>query len=380
MQILLNIKPKPSFSLDPATQKLLITIGIQLAIFLVFIFLAFIVGKSFPRLLNTIVRRFSPQIVFRVYEKLTNSLDKIIGIVATVILIGVSLNLIQEYTGLYKFLKFFSDLSIAVTFGGLISGLFRNFVRVYGMELVRKLGFEIDELVLVFETIANIIIGFIVAVAFAQSQNINLIGLIAGLGIGGIAVAFAAQKTLEQILGTVVIYLDRPFIPGEYIRIYLSSQGILLARVESIGLRSTKLRTLAKSTLIVVPNSLMAAADIENVTRGKKVMVLLYLDFARHLERFEQAFLEKVIKESTNSLFGIDANSTKISLFPYGDSLNGVRARVSFFILGSSENSIEFRKRLLELANESISEKLQTHGIEFTMQEPTIYLESPVSI
>jgi len=371
---------KPSFSLAPETQKLLITIGIQLAIFLFFIFLAFIVGKTFPRFLNTIVRRFSPQIVFRVYEKLTNSLDRLIGIVATVILIGVCLNLIQQYTGLYRLLKFFSDLSIAVMLGALISGLFRNFVRVYGMELVRKLGFEIDELVLVFETIANIIIGFVVAIAFAQSQNINLIGLIAGLGIGGIAVAFAAQKTLEQILGTIVIYLDRPYIPGEYIRISLSSQGILLARVESIGLRSTKLRTLAKSTLIVVPNSLMAAADIENVTRGKKVMVLLYLDFARQLERFEEALLEKVIKESTNSLFGIDANSTKISLFPYGDNLKGVRARVSFFILGSSENSIEFRKRLLELANESISEKLQVHGIEFTMQEPTIYLESPVSI
>jgi MscS family membrane protein len=378
MHILLNIKP--SFSLAPETQKLLITIGIQLAIFLIFIFIAFIVGKTFPRLLNTIVRRFSPQIVFRVYEKLTNSLDRLIGIVATVILIGVCLNLIQQYTGLYRFLKFFSDLSIAVMLGALISGLFRNFVRVYGIELFRKLGFEIDELVLVFETIANIIIGFVVAIAFAQSQNINLIGLIAGLGIGGIAVAFAAQKTLEQILGTIVIYLDRPFIPGEYIRISLSSQGILLARVESIGLRSTKLRTLAKSTLIVVPNSLMAATDIENVTRGKKVMVLLYLDFARQLERFEEALLEKVIKESTNSLFGIDANSTKITLFPYGDNLKGVRARVSFFILGSSENSIEFRKRLLELANESISEKLQVHGIEFTMQEPTIYLESPVSI
>jgi MscS family membrane protein len=377
MQTLLSIKP--SFSLDEATQKLLITIGIQLGIFLVFIFLSLVVGKSFPRFLNTIVRRFSPQIFFRVYEKLINPLEKIVGIVATLILIAVCLNLIQQYTGFYRFLKFFSDLSIAVSMGALISGLFRNFVRVYGIELIRKLGFEIDELLLVFETIANIVIGFVVAVAFAQSQNINLIGLIAGLGIGGIAVAFAAQKTLEQILGTVVIYLDRPFVPGEYIRVNLSSQGTLLARVEAIGLRSTKLRTLAKSTLIVVPNSVMAEVDIENVTRGKKVMVLLYLDFARQLEISEQALLTKVIKESTNSLFGIDSNSTKISLFPYGEH-KGVRARVSFFILGSSENSIEFRKRLLELANESILEKLQVHGIEFTMQEPTIYLESPVAI
>ncbi|WP_337907202.1 mechanosensitive ion channel family protein [Iningainema tapete] len=332
-----------------------------------------------PRFLKGIVRRFSPQPFQKIYENLVDPLSKTLGIVATLILVSVCLNFIQEYTGFYRFLKFFSDLSIAVSLAIFISGLFRNFLRVYGIELIRKLGLEIDELLLVFETIANIIIGFIVAVAFAQSQNVNLIGLVAGLGIGGIAVAFASQKTLEQIFGTIVIYLDRPYVPGEYIRVHLSSQGLLFARVEAIGLRSTKLRTPAKSTLVVVPNSIMADADIENVTRGKKVMVLLYLDFLRSLEKSEQALLEKVIKESTNSLFGIDPNSTKISLFSR-ENYPGVRARVSFFILGSNENSLEFRKRLLELANDSILKKLQSHGIEFTMQEPTLYLESPVPI
>jgi len=377
METLLSIKPW--FSLDEATQKLLIGIGIQLAIFLFFIFLAFIVGKWIPRFLKLIIRRFTPRLFSRIYENLVEPQDKLVGILGTLILVSVCLNLIQEYRGFYQFLKFFSDLSVAIAVGILISGFFRNFLRVYGMDLIRKVGFEIDELILVFETIANAAIGFFVAVAFAQSQNVNLIGLVAGLGIGGIAVAFAAQKTLEQILGTIVIYLDRPYIPGEYIRISLSSQGVLLARVEAIGLRSTKLRTLAKSTLVVVPNSVMAESDIENVTRGKKVMVLLYLDFARSLAKPEQALLEKVIKESTNSLFGIDPNSTKITLFPYDDH-PGVRARVSFFILGSNENSLDFRKRLLELANESMLKRLQSHGIEFTMEEPTLYVDSPVPI
>ncbi len=52
---------------------------------------------------------------------------------------------------------------------------------------------------------------------FAEIHQINLIGLFASLGIGGLAIAFAAQKTLEQLLGTVVLYLDRPYLPGEYI-------------------------------------------------------------------------------------------------------------------------------------------------------------------
>lgn len=53
---------------------------------------------------------------------------------------------------------------------------------------------------------------------------------------------------------------------------------------------------------------------------------------------------------------------------------------MTFFILGSSENSIELRKRLLELANKTISKKLISYNIEFTLQEPTIYVESPITI
>src|SRR5579883_1086058 len=367
------------FTSDEETRKFLIAFGIKFSIFILFIFCSLILGKLFPQALHKIVMRFSSQKIFKTYENLVNSLEGIIRIIVTLILISFCLYFIQEYPGFHSFLKFFLDLSIAVSIAVFISRLFRNFLRVYGIELVRKVGLEVDELLLVFETIANVIIGFVVAVAFAQSQNVNLIGLVAGLGIGGIAVAFAAQKTLEQVFGTIVIYLDRPYVPGEYIRVHLSSQGILFARVEAIGLRSTKLRTLAKSTLVVVPNSVMSSADIENVTRGKKVMVLLYLDFPRSLDKPEQALLEKVIKESTNSLFGIDPNSTKIHLFDHEDS-PGVRARVSFFIFGSNENSIDFRKRLLELANDSISKKLLSYGIEFTMQEPTLYLESPVPI
>ena len=221
---------------------------------------------------------------------------------------------------------------------------------------------------------------FFAVIAFAQSQNFNLVGLLAGLGIGGLAIAFAAQKTLEQLLGTIVLYLDRPFIPGEYIRANFNPAAPdLYGRIELIGLRSTKIRTAAKSTLYIVPNSTMANLDIENITRGKKVMVLLYLDFTQVLGERERALVEQIVEESTNALFGIDPGSTRVSLFEQDDK-PGTRARVSFFILGSSENSIELRKRLLELANDTISKKLAGYGIEFSSTDPTVYVDSPVPI
>ncbi|MEM8779099.1 MAG: mechanosensitive ion channel domain-containing protein [Cyanobacteria bacterium P01_G01_bin.49] len=363
------------FQFDETTQRYIIKFGLQLLIFLVFVVLSLVIGRYTPLLARLVIQRSSPKQVSSIYDNLITPIENIFRITGTLILVSLALNFLQSYSGLYQFLRFFIDLSLISSLAWLCSRLFRQFVRVYGIEIVRKLGRQADELLLVFETIANVIIGFIAVVAFAQSQQINLVGLLASLGIGGLAIAFAAQKTLEQLIGTGVLYLDRPFIPGEYIRL----PSGLFGRVESIGLRSTKIRTAAKSTLMIVPNSIMANLEIENVTRGKKVMVLLYLDFLKELEDSEQALVEQVVKESTDALFGIDPGSTKITLFPQ-ENKPGIRARVTFFILGSSENSIELRKRLLELANETMTNKLIDHGIKFSVQEPTIYVESPVTI
>ncbi|MBE9049744.1 mechanosensitive ion channel [Nostocales cyanobacterium LEGE 11386] len=354
----------------------------KFGIFLLFILLSVLIGRYTPTFIRIIIQRFAPQQVASIYNNLIEPIRNLFRIAGTLILISLSLAWIIEYQSIYKFLSPIVDLAVISSLAWLASRLFRQFIRAYGIELVRKLGREVDELLLVFETLANVIIGFIAIIAFAQSQQFNLVGLLTGLGIGGLAVAFAAQKTLEQLLGTIVLYLDRPFIPGEYIRLQKSPQipEGLFGRVESIGIRSTKIRTAAKSTLFIIPNSILANLEIENITRGKKVMVLLYLDFFELLQDREQALVQQVIAESTNSLFGIDPGSTSITFLNHNSTKQTTRTRVTFFILGSSDNSLQLRKRLLELANEKISKKLANSGIEFTMQEPTIYVDSPITI
>lgn len=353
---------------------------LRIVTFLGFILLSLVVGRYTPTLVRFIIRRFSPHQVTKIYDSLIEPIKKLFIIAGTLILFSLSLKVIKEYEAIYNFFYFFIDLAVTISVAWLASRFFRQFVRVYGIELIRKLGRDVEELLLVLETLVNVIIGLIAVLAFAQGR-FDLVGLMAGLGIGGLAIAFAAQKTLEQLLGTIVLYLDRPFVPGEYIRLQKSQQipEGLFGRVESIGLRSTKIRTVAKSTLFIVPNSILANLEIENITRGKKVMVLLYLDFPQFLEEREQALVQQVITESTNSLFGIDPGSTNIDLLNTEEKQT-TRARVTFFILGSSDNSIQLRKRLLELANEKISKKLMKSGIKFTMQDPTIYVESPVTI
>ncbi len=345
------------------------------AFFVLFVLLSIIIGRYTPGIVGAIVHRFLPRQAIAVYDNTIDPVRSPLKVAGTFILIQLSLVWLDEYRALHEFIEPFFALATVASVAWLASQIVRQLVRVYAIEILERMGVEIDEMVLVFETFANIFIGFVAVFAYAQSQNLNLLGLFASVGLGGLAVAFAAQKILEQVLSTIVLYLDRPFVPGDYIRL---SNGEL-GRIESIGLRSTKIRTAAKSTLFIVPNSNLVGMEIENLTRAKKVMVLLYLDFLTILVESDRALVQQTIVESTNSVFGIDPGSTNVT-FNDRDVPPHTQARITFFILGSSENSIQLRKRLLELANDTISLKLKNFGIEFTSQDPTVYVESPITL
>ncbi len=94
----------------------------------------------------------------------------------------------------------------------------------------------------------------------ASVFEVNVVTLIGGLGIGGLAVALAAKETLENLLGSFTIFLDKPFIVGDLVKV-----GPTNGHVEHIGLRSTRIRTLDKS-LVTVPNKKMVDAELENIT------------------------------------------------------------------------------------------------------------------
>ncbi|KST70342.1 mechanosensitive ion channel family protein [Mastigocoleus testarum] len=365
---------------DEEAQKFLVILGLRLVIFLILVIFSLLLGRYTLLLVRLIVKQLFPKKSIKIYENLLDPLGHLIKLTGTLLLWNFCLKIISSYQNLYQFLKFFIDLGLIVSIAWLVSRLFKQFVRIYGVVIIDKLGKSADDFILVAETVFNVIIGFTAIVFFAQTNNVNLLALITGLGISGIALAFAAQRVLEQLLGTIVLYLDRPYVPGEYIRVNFNPHAEdIYGRVESIGLRSTKIRLAAKNTLLIVPNSLMATKDIENITRGKKVMVLLYLDFVRVLEKHQQSFVVKVIQESTNAVFGIDPGSTEINFFQI-DERPGSRARITFFILGSSEDSTQLRKRLLELANTKISQMLEKNGIRFSISEPTIYVDSPIPI
>ncbi len=96
--------------------------------------------------------------------------------------------------------------------------------------------------------------------AVASALGYPVTTVLAGLGIGGIAVAFGAQKTVEHLFGSIALASDQPMRVGDTIRV-----GPWEGEVEAIGLRSTRIRTMDR-TLVTIPNGRMAEMEIESLT------------------------------------------------------------------------------------------------------------------
>ena len=132
------------------------------------------------------------------------------------------------------------------------------------------------------------VVAFGVLVTF-QSLGFNVMSVLAGLGLGGLAFALAAKDTCANLFGSIMIFLDRPFLIGDWV-IVDGLEGM----VEEIGFRSTRIRTFYNSQ-VTVPNSTMASANIDNMGRReyRRIKAFLGLTYDTPAEKLE-AFVEGI--------------------------------------------------------------------------------------
>ena len=272
--------------------------------------------------------------------------------------IGIALVILLAWLGYHIFQQIFSNYLLSAA--------------------LQKRGQFDSELLLLSKFLVNIVITFVVVFIFAETHHINLVGLFASLGIGGLAIAFAAQKTLEQLLGGIVIYIDRPFVVNDYIGLPDGTFG----KVESIGLRSTRIRTMGRGTVIIAPNSSLTQVNIENFTRAKKVISLIYIKFSQVIPEAEQSFIKQIIFESTQDIFGVDVRNTEVNfnLISKDKELKYTQVQIVFFVLGSGKLSMELRQQLLDIAQQNLSQELKKYGVAFELEKKTINIDSPITI
>lgn len=175
---------------------------------------------------------------------------------------------------------------------------------------------------LVFRVLA-LVVAIGVLVVAAQRLGIPVSGIVTGLGVGGIAVALAAQSTLQNLLGGATLLADRPLRVGDFCR-----YGDRIGTLEAIGLRSSRVRSVDR-TLVTVPNGDLAAMHIENYAFRDRILLQSRLglrydtrpDQLRCILADIRAMLiahPKVMDESARvRLSGFGESSLDLELFAY---------------------------------------------------------------
>ena len=145
---------------------------------------------------------------------------------------------------------------------------------------------------------ARVVLACVSVVAVLSALGYPVASLLAGLGLGGLALALAAQKTVEHLLGSIAIGLDQPFRVGDLVKLDEHT-----GTIESVGLRSTRVRTIDR-TLVTIPNGKLADLRVENYTQRDRIRLLttiaLELDTSAEQVRAVIAALEAVLRAHPN--------------------------------------------------------------------------------
>lgn len=193
-----------------------------------------------------------------------------------------------------------------------------------------------------------------------NNAGFDVAALIAGLGIGGIALALAAQDTIKNVFGGIMVFIDKPFQIKDRIKI----NGID-GEVEEIGVRSTRIRTL-EGRLVTLPNAQFSDNAIENVTLEptRKVKISLGLTYDTTADQMDNAMsiLKSIAKENEN----VSDDEVFISFNAWGDFSMGIL--FIYFVKGTSDHFTTQSEM-----NMTILRKFNEAGLEFAFPTQTIY-------
>ncbi|PAW74331.1 MAG: mechanosensitive ion channel protein MscS [Opitutia bacterium Tous-C4FEB] len=210
-----------------------------------------------------------------------------------------------------------------------------------------------------------VVIGVLITV---QSLGFNVSTILSGLGIGGLAFALAAQDTIANLFGSIVVAIDQPFKVGETVRI-----GANTGLVEDIGLRSTKIRLIDKS-LVILPNKLVSSEAIVNLSRFtqrrvEQVIGLTYDTRPDQMEAIVEEVRQIILAEPT-------VDVTSVMVFFRDFSASSLDLWIVYLTTGDDfQEALALRQRV----NLAIMRAVAARGLSFAFPTQTMHLDGPVA-
>jgi len=199
----------------------------------------------------------------------------------------------------------------------------------------------------------------------AQSLGADVKAFLAGLGIGGLAFALAAQDTIANIFGSVVVAVDQPFEIGEFVRI-----GSIVGMVEDMGLRSTKIRALDRS-LVTIPNKTVAGEIITNLARfnGRRVEQVIGLTYDTRAEQMQE------IVDEFRRLILAEAEVDPTSVICYFRDYNNSSLDI-WIVFVVKDPDFHKHMALRQRLNLAFMRTVESRGLSFAFPTQTVHVAS----
>ncbi len=267
-----------SFGLDRVRWLQPLLFGVPLWQYLaacIYVFLAFYAAKLVDLVVSAQLKRWASKTTTRLDDLWLGLLHGPIRVVLFVILLHIGL---RFFAGPEWFKQYFSNglkIAVAISLTYMVLRLVDVLAGFWKDRAVADADRAFAEQLL--PIIANSLKVFTIIVAVLltlQNLDVNITALLASLSIGGLALGLAAQDTLANFFGAIVILVDKPFRIGDQIRI-----DPVEGTVESIGFRSTRVRT-ADGHLVTIPNKTVGGAIVANVTTRPQIRTVLNVGIA----------------------------------------------------------------------------------------------------
>lgn len=257
-----------------------------------------ILRKIFEFVLDNYIRRVTKKTKFTWDDDLLDGVERPSGFIFLMAFFLISYTNLQFSVTINLYLSTILEVAISVGFVWLfynLADVFAKYLTVITSKTDNTLD---DQLVPLIRKTLRFFIVVMGVILVLQNNGYNAASLIAGLGIGGLAVALAAKDTLANFFGSITIFADRPFRIGDWIKV-----GDVEGTVEEVGFRTTRVRTFYNS-LVSVPNSQVATTDIDNYgmrqyRRLKTVLNLTYSTTPEQMEAFVEG-LKAIVKANNN--------------------------------------------------------------------------------
>lgn len=221
-----------------------------------------------------------------------------------------------------------------------------------------------DQLVAFFKELGKFGI-IVIAIFFTLGAvfKMNIAAVVTGLGLGGLAIALAAQETLSNLLASFIIFVDKPFKAGELINV----DGIT-GTVEKVGFRSTRVRTLEKS-LITVPNKSLVDNPLNNITLSSFRRVKFQIGVLYGTSHKQLTLICDQIRGYMLTHPEIDEDLL-VKFDEYGDS--SLNIMILFFV---KTNEWDVMMKVKEEVNFKIMEIVENNGTEFAFPTRTVHIQ-----